>query len=206
MKKEAWGKRLAERSDLTISLIHLTKKNKNLSEIEVLIKILKERKLVGSIPANGFICGNIPAVCFQDTPLYYLSQNIYYEQKMRQAGEYKKIRYVGVGLMFSKTLVYKKGGRPVIYEKKEKAKKILPPSEYWRIVNYDLSDEDNLIDWTHEREWRVSDDFHFELNEAIVILPKSAIVKRFIKEYVKVFKSSPYDDLKGIISLQELFF
>lgn len=205
MKKEAWGRRLAERSDMATSLIHLTKKNESLSEIEVLMKILKEKKLTGSNPATGFICGNIPAVCFQDTPLYYLSQNIYYEQKMRQTREYKKIRYVGVGLMFSKILVYKKGGRPVIYEKKEVAKALLPQSEHWRIVNYDLSVENEFIDWTHEREWRVSNDFDFELNEAIVILPKCDIVKKFIKEYFKVFKRSPYDDLKGIISLQELF-
>lgn len=205
MKKKAWGERLAERSDLTAFLVHLTKSNENQSHLEVLINILKEKKLRGSKPHVGFICGDTPAVCFQDTPLYQLSQNVYYEQKMRKAKEYEKIRYSGVGLMFSKIQVYRKGGRPVIYEQKEIAKTILSPSEHWRIVNYDLSDDNGFIDWTHEREWRVKNDYCFELNEVTVILPRSKYVKEFIKDYITAFNSSPYDDLIGIISLQELF-
>ena len=50
-------------------------------------------------------------------------------------------------------------GRPVIYDKTISAKKYLPENEWWRIVNLDLSDEDRFIDWTHEREWRVPNDF-----------------------------------------------
>jgi len=206
MKKKAWGKRLAERSDLSVSLIHLTKDNTELSALDVLIKILKEKKLIGSRTETGFICGNSPAVCFQDTPLYQLCQNIYYEQNMRKANEYEKIRYLGVGIMFSKFYVYQKGGRPVVYEKKETAKDFLPSSEYWRIVNYDLSNEDEIIDWTHEREWRVKNDFCFELDEVTVILPKSKSMKDFIKKYREEFNKEPYDDLKSIITLQELFY
>lgn len=208
MKKEAWSKRLAERSDLTISLVHLTKaksEGSSLSALDVLIKILKEKKLIGSKPEVGFICGDTPAVCFQDTPLYQLAQNIYYEQKLRKAQEYTKIRYIGVGLMFSKFHVYQKGGRPVIYEKKENAKFFLPSSEYWRIVNYDLSDENEIIDWTHEREWRIKNNYEFNLHEVTVLLPKCKTIKHFIKKYKKEFNSDPYDDLKGIICLQELF-
>ena len=37
-------------------------------------------------------------------------------------------------------------------------KSILPSDEYWRIVNYDLSDNKYMVDWTHEWEWRVPGD------------------------------------------------
>lgn len=54
--------------------------------------------------------------------------------------------------------MYKKGGRPVIYDQTIEAKKYLPESQHWRIVNFDLSNDDRLVDWTHEREWRVPDE------------------------------------------------
>ncbi|KAF5063927.1 hypothetical protein DSECCO2_289650 [anaerobic digester metagenome] len=209
MKINAWKRRLAERSDLSTSLVHLTKDKKGnnaLSAMDVLIKILKEKRLIGSNSNSGFICGGIPAVCFQDTPLYQLTENIYYEQKMRQAHEYTKVRYLGIGLMFDKVHIYKKGGRPVIYEKKETAKRFLPANEYWRIVNYNLDDENEIIDWTHEREWRIKNDFDFELSDVIVILPKCSNIETFIKKYKKEFNKDPYSDLKGIIPLQEIFF
>jgi len=211
MKVGAWIKRLAERSDLTTSLIHLTKPEinnhgKNLEVMDVIIKILNEKKLIGSTTQSGFICGNTPAVCFQDTPLYQLSQNIYYEQKMRQAKETTKVRYVGVGLMFSKIFVYQKGGRPVFYEQTENAKKLLPEQEHWRIVNYDLNDTERIIDWTHEREWRVKENFEFELKDVTIILINNKSVNAFIKRYKNEFKTDPFDDLNGIIPLSDLFF
>ena len=172
--------------------------------MDILIKILKEKTIIGSTTESGFICGDTPAVCFQDSPLYHLTQNIYYEQKMRQAKEYEKIRYLGIGLMFMKTYVFKKGGRPVIYEQTDVAKKILPKSEYWRIVNYDLNDYNKIIDWTHEREWRIKNNFEFELKDVTVVLPNPKDVKTFSNKYIKAFKSSPIDDLNGVIALRHL--
>lgn len=68
MKREEWKKRIARRSDMTCSLVHLTKDavigGEKVNAIDVLIKILKERKLVGSTTESGFIVGSRKAVCF----------------------------------------------------------------------------------------------------------------------------------------------
>ncbi len=71
--------------------------------------------------------------------------------------------------MFDKTYIYKKGGRPVIYDKTEEAKKYLTEDKWWRIVNLDLSDSNNIIDWTHEREWRVLNELTFELKMLVLL-------------------------------------
>ena len=74
------------------------------------------------------------------------------EQQYREVVAEAKVRYVGVGLMFNKVYAYQRGGRPVVYEDTERAKDLLPEDEWWRIVRYNLTDEENIIDWTHERE------------------------------------------------------
>ena len=45
--------------------------------------------------------------------------------------------------------------RPVIYDDPNIAKQYLKSNEYWRIVNLNLSNDNNFIDWSHEREWRL---------------------------------------------------
>ena len=58
--------------------------------------------------------------------------------------------------MFPKRYVYNAGGRPVIYEDAEVAERMLPDKrDWWRIVKFDLSNKKKVVDWTHEREWRV---------------------------------------------------
>ena len=154
-----WRDRYRHRTDLSSYLVHLTKpKYDNQGEIlrdsmEVLNKILDSQKLKGSTTKTGFIIGSNKAVCFQDMPLSGVTQNTLFEQ-IRNKEEAKR-RYVPIGIAFPKEYVYRKGGRPVLYEKKEIAEQILPPKEWWRIVNFNLEDDQNLIDWTHEREWRV---------------------------------------------------
>ena len=86
------------------------------------MQILKDRRVSGSSTDTGFVCGDIPATCFQDVPLYSLSQNIHAEEQYRHAVEGARVRYVGVGLMFPKPYVYARGGRPVVYEDTERAK------------------------------------------------------------------------------------
>ena len=176
---DLWKDRHRHRVDLSIYVTHLTKENAGLNTFEVLQKILTEKKLVGSTTASGFIIGTDSAVCFQDGPLYGIAQNCLHEQQNKdELGS--KIRYSPVGLSFRKDYVFKKGGRPVIYESKDVAKSILPPAEWWRIVSFDLSGT-VIIDWTHEREWRVKGDFTFELSEAIVVLNRTEAYRHFIK-------------------------
>ena len=70
----------------------------------------------------------------------------------------------------------------MIYEQKSIAKQMLNPDEHWRIVNLDLSNDDSFCDWTHEREWRIPDEFTFELDKATVVLPNHTKFKRFINK------------------------
>ena len=185
MNRDKWKKRIAERTDVSGHLVHLTKANDEISAEKVLMKILEERVINGSTTDSGFICGKKAAVCFQDAPLYSIAQNIYYEQKLRKEKEESKVRYTGFGLLFTKIYVFKKDGRPAIYDKTISAKKYLPENEWWRIVNLDLSDEDRFIDWTHEREWRVPNSFEFELSKVHVLVPNEKAYKGRLREFTQ---------------------
>ncbi|MDF2881036.1 MAG: hypothetical protein K0R54_1593 [Clostridiaceae bacterium] len=193
----SWQERIANRTDMTGMITHLTKPTEedlksidfkgerelNLNAVDNLIKILIDKKINGSTTQSGFIVGNTPAVCFQDVPMYSLVQNVKYEQLKRKESNFMKVRYCGVGLAFGKFYVFGKGGRPVFYEQTDKAKNILPKEEHWRIVNLQLIPENpNIIDWTHEREWRYPKDFIFETNMTHVILYDSYCWKYFIEK------------------------
>jgi len=206
MNKKTWRKRFAERSDLTTNLVHLTKSNGSKSSVDVVLQILESKRLKGSNTKSGFIIGKKPAVCFQDTPIYSLSQNIYYEQKLRESNSNGKVRYVGSGLLFKKLDIYRKGGRPVIYDKSIEAKKYLPSSEYWRIVNFDLKNDAKIIDWTHEREWRVPIEYEFELKDTVVLMPNFKAQKDFTNKFEKQFGCNPMKKLKGIIDIGQIFY
>ncbi|MEB3882008.1 hypothetical protein [Lyngbya sp. CCY1209] len=207
---EDWKKRVVSRSDMTSQVVHLTRptviNGQSSPAIDVLMKILAEKKLIGSSTQSGFICGERKAVCFQETPLYSLAQNIYLEQEYRQQNPSGKVRYHGVGLTFSKPYVYRKGGRPVIYDRSEEAKKYLPSSEWWRIVSFDLSNDQTIIDWTHEREWRVPDDFIFDWEETSIILPSVIAYQEFIKKCQSVNAFDVLTKIKGIVNLGAVFF
>jgi len=209
MNRVEWKRRLAERIDWSSKLTHLTKEGivsgKKVIALDILLKILTEKTLKGSTTESGYICGDIPAVCFQDTPLYSLSQNIYYEQKLIKQGQ-KKIRYSGIGLLFEKQDIFRKGGRPVIYDKTSDLKEILGKDQQWRIVNYNLDNNDEIIDWTHEREWRIKHDYSFELKDVTVLLPNVEMQKAFLERYRNIFKSEAMCDLGGIINLGQILY
>ena len=60
-----------------------------------------------------------------------------------------------------------------------------------------------MIDWTHEREWRVpGDTLEFNLSNVIVILQNQAMFKYFIENMEK----EDLEQLKGIISLHPVRF
>lgn len=203
--KEDWKKRIAERNDMSTSLIHLTRENSTQSVVNVLYNILKDKKIKGSTTGSGFIIGSEKAVCFQDAPLYSICQNTFFEQKKMEQDKNYKLRYRALGLLFDKQYAYKKGARPVIYEKTEIAKTFLPSSEHWRIVNFNLENDSSIIDWTHEREWRVKGDFEFELSDVTIIV----IRQNHIKELISKFKDDGIDlmnEIKGIVTLEHLLY
>mgnify|MGYP000527785654 CR=1 FL=1 len=81
----------------------------------------------------------------------------------------------------------------------------MPESEWWRIVNFDISDDDAFIDWTHEREWRVKGDFEFSIKDVTLLFTKPSTYKSFIKlcdEEEKLF----YKQVAGVIVTAQVFF
>ncbi|OZQ66540.1 DUF2971 domain-containing protein [Paenibacillus odorifer] len=187
--------RTASRSDMSMYLTHLTKGTDKLSSLDVLFKIINEQRIKGS-DGSGFVIGDNTAACFQDAPLSGISQNVIHERRYRDTLG-SKIRYEPFGISFSKRYIYKKGGRPCVYEDKETAKTLLQPSEWWRIVNYNLSDNSNIVDWTHEREWRVKGDFSFDLKHATILVPHDKEYRDFISRVDKELISK----LQGIVVL-----
>ena len=203
--KDSWKRRYSERSDLATSLVHLTKSTSDNKLTEVMFKIIDERKLLGSTTDKGFIIGRNPAVCFQDAPVHAVSQNCWFEKKLRESGTDSKKRYYPSGFLFHKQKIYRSGGRPVIYDKTVEAKRYLPESEWWRIVCFDLGDDNAFIDWTHEREWRIKGDFSFELEDVTLLFTKSATYHSFIK--LCDSKSKPYyKQVAGIIVTEQILF
>lgn len=196
--REKWENRLLSRSDLSMYLTHLTRGTDIMNALEVLLKILNEKNLKSTCD-TGFINGNKSVVCFQDIPFNSIAENVKYEQEnINNLGN--KIRYLAIGIAFDKSMIFKSGGRPVVYEKTNVAKNILPSDEYWRIVNLDFSDDKAYIDWTHEREWRILGDFNFELKDVFVLLPNSQVYKAFIKEC----NSKIIKEIAGIVVLSTL--
>ncbi|WP_046180376.1 hypothetical protein [Domibacillus tundrae] len=200
-----WKNRHQSRSDMSVFLTHLTRsvfdKDGNIAvpAVDILIKILTEEKLIGSNNA-GFISGHEKAVCFQDVPLYGVSQNVRHEE-LNKTKLGNKVRYQGYGIALPKPYVFKRGGRPVIYEQKSLGI-INYPDDLWRVVTYDLSDKNNIIDWTHEREWRVKGDFTFDIKSAYVILPNQKIYKEFVKKVPKQI----LEDIRGITILNSILY
>lgn len=199
--REQWLRRYHNRTDISIYLTHLTKGNddEGLNSVDVLIKILNEKVLCGSTKKNGFISGSDRAVCFQEAPLQGVCQNLMHEMTYREELGGKK-RYSGNGLTFEKNYVYHRGGRPVLYEKIQEAKRILPKDEWWRIVSYDIGSDEHIIDWSHEREWRVKGDFEFELSEVYVLLSKKEVYKYFVQRVDETILK----EIAGIIVLNPL--
>jgi len=199
---ENWQKRFAERADLCTFLTHLTKdgfvNGKAASAMDVLIEILRAKKLVGG---TGYVVGTTTAVCFQESPPLALAQNLYFEDKAGVPVS-QKARYTGLGVMFSKILVYQAGGRPVVYEETGKAKNMLPSDEHWRIVKLDYSNLSEIVDWTHEREWRVPREYEFDLKDVTVVLLRDAY-REFV-ERVQALEPNFLSEIAGIVTLNPI--
>ena len=168
----------------------------------MLCEILNKKRLLASA-SNGYIRQNKKVICFQDVPLYSLAENIKFENEHINNGffnEKDNFRYEAFGLRFNKGHMFQKGARPVIYSSKDELDR-LPDDEQWRCVQLDLSCSDNIIDWTHEREWRIQGDFSFEYEEVEVILGCKEYYKKFIDYYSG---RKLLDKINGIIVLNSL--
>lgn len=101
-----WKRRIAERTDMPSSLVHLTREANGKSVEDVLYEILSSGEIVGSTTNSGFICGSNTAVCFQDIPLSSLCQNVFFEQKKIEDNKQHKLRYRAFGIMFDKNFAF----------------------------------------------------------------------------------------------------
>lgn len=205
MNNKEWRKRFKYRMDLSSRLTHLTKGVNDNDAFNNLINILEEKRIKGSTKKKGFICGEIPAVCLQDAPLFAIAENLQYEEALRKE-ENQKIRYLGFGVRFQKDFIYRQGGRPVIYDDKDEAKKYLPTNEWWRIVKLDLSNSNSVVDWTHEREWRVPKKIIFEYSQCEVIVPSSKYYKKFVDYCLKNGREDILTKIRGIVAVSSVYF
>lgn len=205
MNFNEWRNRYKNRNDISSRLTHLTKGNSSEEAFKTLLKILEERTVVGSTTETGFIIGRKSAVCLQEAPLNAIAENLLYEKELREKSD-DKVRYSAFGLRFNKAWIYKKGGRPVIYEARDLMKSILPSDEYWRIVNYDLSDNQYMVDWTHEREWRVPGDIQFEYKNVEIIVESNTYYQKFVEYCIQKEKLEMLRQINGIVVLDTIFY
>jgi hypothetical protein len=97
------------------------------------------------------------------------------------------------------------GSTIVLYEKTSLAKDILPKKEWWRIVNFNLKNEESIIDWTHEREWRAPNDFKFILSEATILVTNKNMYRKLLikceEHNIDILKK-----VKGIVVMSSILF
>jgi hypothetical protein len=198
---------MSDRQDLSSSLVHLTRgtvvDGNELTPVDVLLKILRERTIIGSTTDSGFIRGSRSAVCFQDAPLFSIAQNLKFEKELRQTVATRK-RYSGCGLVFSKYYLFQNGCKPVIYDKVEDGEQYLSDDELYRLVKFDLSDTEGFIDWTHEREWRLPDNFEFRIDWSAIVLETKGDYREFIQKALLAENEGILESVCGIIVLDAL--
>lgn len=147
------------RSDISNKVIHFTKAPTHEDALGVILSMVGEGRLNGG---TGMIRGGYRCVCFTEAPLPAVAAGLV------NAGSFT--RYSPFGLMFEKSWIYERGGRPVIYQADSEFAQ-LPEEMRWRHVRYEPTTA-APIDFTWEREWRVHcDELQFSPNDAVLVVP-----------------------------------
>jgi hypothetical protein len=134
------------RDDISDKLVHLTRGKTAQAAANDFLSILEDKKIVGG---TGGIKGQYRCVCFSEAPLQKLASIL--SQYSAQG-----MRYKPFGIMVSKTWLFEKGGRPIIYQSDREYKQ-LPKELQYRHVRYEPN---NGVVFTWEREWRICIDDH----------------------------------------------
>jgi hypothetical protein len=158
------------RADLTDRLIHFIKASFDGEAYEILSSISRDGALRGG---SGFIKGGYTCECFADLSLSLAEGGF-----VNEAGN---TRYTPFGVMVPKDWLFAQGGRPVIYQP-ENEFDLLPESNRWRHVTFDLGE--NRVDFTWEREWRIRCDW-LPVDPAIatLIVPHQSIAERLLADH-----------------------
>ena len=200
MDVKQWSQRMHERSDMVTRLAHLTRGRSDEEAFETLWKILNDKKLIAN-DLKGINIGKSKVCCFQEIPLLSIAENLQYEDSINCNG----VRYSPFGIRILKGTFFQNGGRPVVYGNTEELKNCVPPCEYWRLVKMDLSDTSNLVDWSHEREWRINKDYPFEYAEIEILVATPEYYRKLVQKCIAENKEDILSKTNGIIVLNSLY-
>lgn len=156
----------------------------------VLRKILYEGGLKGTSRwSYGQSC-----VCFTEAPIQEF--NSIFSLIEIAASERERPRYEPYGIGVSKTWLFAKGGRPVIYEHPD-ALPSFPEKEKYRFVPYDPG---KGIDFTWEREWRIKTEYlRLDPRETLVVVPTSDEAFDLVYEFADL-EPDDWDEEAGLPS------
>jgi hypothetical protein len=150
------------RDDLSSRLVHLTKGTPE-KAVETFCAILKDQCLK-AFP-DGKKKSKHPRICFSEAPLSKLGHLI--------ATGHPGFRYQYFGIIVDKAWLFKRGGRPVIYQPAAELE-LLDPSIRFRHATYDPLDIAKR-DFTFEREWRIPQaELQFDPADVTLIVPTRA--------------------------------
>lgn len=164
------------RPDQSRYLAHFTKPKGETLALDVLIKILSERKII----ASSLPWTHNPAACFSECPWSSLLGHC--------------LHYSPYGIGFEKPRVFAAGGGPAYYvradhwEKQdwaEHVKTFVTPfwPSYTPKAKKSLHLSGKTVDYAHEREWRIPHDFEFKLEHiSFVILDNYEDMAKFPKD------------------------
>jgi hypothetical protein len=159
------------RGDLSNRLVHLTRGTSPQEAAQNFVSIFREGALRGS---NGHIRGGFNCVCFSEAPLGVLTQAL-------AAPPENGMRYSPFGVIVSKSWLFQKGGRPVIYQAHDEYD-LLADAQKFRHVRYEPH---RNVDHTWEREWRIqTDSLALEPSETTFVVPTRAWERRFHQEHI----------------------
>lgn len=166
------------RDDLSSKLVHLVRGETIEDSSRKFENILTEGRLRGG---TGYIKGKYTCVCFTETPISKLGYVL-------ANPDVAEMRYRPLGIMVDKEYVFRKGGRPAIYQPDVDFQK-LPEELRYRHVRFELDRDPphSSIDLTWEREWRLhADELILPPEATTVIVPKrdwrDILVERHAKD------------------------
>jgi hypothetical protein len=163
------------RTDISTMLVHFTKGmwfGDDEGAFASFKSIVDKRVLRGS---GRLVKGGFPCVCFSEAPLSFLSNGL--------RNEWNGGNYSPFGVMFEKTWLFARGGRPVIYEP-DAEYELLPEFLRWRHVEYQPTGTDHPVDFTWEREWRIQlEELPFGPSDATIVVPTAKWADRLVREF-----------------------
>jgi hypothetical protein len=161
-----------DRPDLSTELVHFIRAESAVEAFNTLRSILEERRLLGG---TGFIKGGFRCICFCEAPIRFVADAM---ARRSETG----IRYQPFGIALPKTVVFAKGGRPVIYQSDAEFA-LLRKELRWRHVRYEPHAV-HPVDFTWEREWRLpADEFPLDPAEAQVLVANRDHLNHLVNEF-----------------------